>query len=269
MKIKIIAAIAVLGAILGVIGLVGDNQSAVDSGITPPVSDELGSTRYPNGLISSYFQTADVGAVPVATSTFGTAGSLTAGGCWSRNGVDSCEISGSFNDASTTLNSTLNPFRATSTVELVALNITSGASTSRTFYVGTTTTAYVPKLGFNCTAGAPTTCEGFLIDEAILATSTSASGGVYRGAQGSITANGRVSALGGFINIGNSVASMIVGPDEYAAIFSTSTYANTKTAENDHKTCDNGGCANNGGSDGVTNSSNTFDGTYFWRWTKW
>ena len=166
-----------------------------------------------------------------------------------ENRFETYYTGGDFADATNTLAVILSPFRATSTVTVSQLAITSSASTSQNFYIGTTTdpTAAIP---LGCTVGAPTVCDGVIIDEALVATSSAPVSGTWSGHLATM-----VGAFGNFINItdgdggrtGASITSLVVGPDEFVVIYSTSTFQLLDIEST---------------KDGITGSDNTFTGNY-------
>lgn len=275
-----VVAIVLAIIISGTVGPSADEiKIIVEEALTGVESDSLGSTRYPNGLISSYFQATDVGSVVVATSTFGTAGSMTAGGCWTRNGLDSCEISGSFTDGTSTLFAILNPFRATSTVSLAALQITVAASTSQDFFVATSSTAFLPVTGLFCNLGkAAKECFGEIIDEATIATSSTASDGTWTGTHGEIVSNGsmqRINATGPTLSATSTagISPIILGPDDWVVGYATSTFS-LGVVSTDGTTCNRKDGATTTVSTVITSCDgilhvNNFDGNYFLRFEKW
>ncbi len=260
--LKLIAIALVAGLVSGIIvALVGGgNQSELITGAT--------GTRFTNGIstnstspasgeIRTNYLTTD-GATGVATSTFTSSG-------YSIGGVDYYDISGSFDDASTTLKSILNPFRATSTVMVANLEVTGQASTSLTFYVATSTTGQFDGgnlLGCSVTRDI-TSCEGSIIDEAIVASTTDCTinGTGCNGSYSTILGDGtqllNFSILGS--GTGSSHQKLVVAPNEYVMIVATTTYndeAIITTATTDAT------------SDGFTNTGNTFTGNYFLKFIK-
>jgi hypothetical protein len=142
-----------------------------------------------------------------------------------QNGIDRFPVTGNLAQSTTTHLALHNPYRATSTVDVSQISVTTAASTSRNFYIGTSTTPFVGRSGLGCSGFATAlACNGTIIDEAIIATST-ASGGIWSGSKGTIVGNG-----GGFFNAsgnggGTSLFPLVVGPNEYVIIYSTSTYS--------------------------------------------
>ena len=252
-----------LALVLGVVGLVSDKpvqEKIVEC--NAETGECFGSTRYPNGVISTYFETADtVGGPLAATSTFGY-------GAYVINGVDYWSVSGTFNDASSTLATVHNPFStATTTAYLSYIDITGGASTSQNLYIATSSSQYLGEVPLDCTTSGLKVCAGILIDEGLLGTSTKASNdGNGEANYATMFANGSSLATltGRNVPIGGTSAPLIVGPGEFVVIYATSTYGLIDaTPQAAHLTCGAaaGGCAD-GGSDGITNAGNTFDGSY-------
>ena len=229
-KINVTLGIAIIALVLAVGGqLVGRDQPAQQpqpQKTAQQLLDELG------GSTSSFWTVA-------ATSTV-------TNGYTVVNGVDTYSESGSFDDATNTLKFILNPYRATSTLTVAAVDITGLSTTSLNLYVGTSTFAGLENTGLNCLMAASTaivTCDGEIIDEANLATSTF----------GSIVGTG-----GGTVGedgfAGGTSNAMIVGPDEYVVFFATTSPSNDDEAE---------------GGDGISGDSNTFTGNYFVEFKKW
>lgn len=163
------------------------------------------------------------------------------------NSVCSHYKTGDFINSSTTLFAFKNPWNATSSISEIYLSITGGASTTRQFLIGTSTTAYLPvtSVPFSCTAADPIVCADAPIKGFSLGTST----------KGTLITNGDSFYYdGGFgQDITNTMSSddFIIGPSEYIVGYSTTT-----------SRCGFGTAACRSGQDGVVNSDNVFTGTY-------
>lgn len=210
---------------------------------------------------------------------FTSNGTTTLGHYYSIGNVDYYDIQDTFQNSTTTIFAVQNPWLATSTVYYSQIDITTGASSSLAFYVGTSTAANTLNgLGLGCIAAAGdllVACDGVIIDEANVPTSTAATGGTF----GNVTAT-IATGFGSLVNIfdkgtginggslGVSHSSLVVGPSEWVIGYATTTFAGG-TSYQPSLACAlaAGGCAD-GGSDGITNTGNSFDGTFLLRFIR-
>lgn len=149
------------------------------------------------------------------------------------NGLATLPTSGSFADATTTIFAVANPFLATSTASCPILQGQNGTTTID-ILVGTSTKQYLTK---NSDVSAT------LINSTLIATSTKIflSSGITVGPGTGFNSSG----TGTFPKI-------VVGPSEFLVGLATSSYAGSSAT----------------GKQGITNTNNTFSGTYACLWER-
>lgn len=245
---------------LVIAGFSGD--SSMLQNIPQDINEMLGAVTARTTITNPW--TFNEAITTVATTT-------SSAGCFTNNSADICEVTYTLTDATTTLVNVQNPWWGTGTTTAVYahLEITGAASTSQTFALGTTTASSASGNPLGCsTATVPAVCPGVLINAAVVATSSQATGLNGEGSLATIIGNGA-----NLINTGLSTnwsagtsIQMVIGPLENLTLVSTSTTPLSTTAPAFFN-CETGSCAD-AGSDGITNTGNTFDGTLTVRYVK-